>query len=140
MIEKLLGRFSAVFLIVVFAMAIPYLLGNPTRPIFGKNSLFIQKIEAQYFNNRPNIEKSYLEGVSLIKKSKCNRIGLNINGDDYEYPIWALLKEQKPVIQHYPVDNITKVYYEFEKFKSFQPCAIINTNYQSEVWVQIYSP
>lgn len=138
MIEKLLGKLSAVFLIVVFMMTIPYLLGNPMRPIFGKNSLFVQKIEAQYFNNRPNIEKSYLEGVSLIKKSKCNRIGLNINGDDYEYPIWALLKEQKPVIQHYPVDNITKVYYEFEKFASFQPCAVINTNYDSEVQVQLY--
>lgn len=117
-----------IFVTILIILSLPYFYKNTIRPLAGKNSILRQTKEAQYFNGNPSIMSNYYEGIRLIKESGCKKISLNMNPDDYEYPIWALLRNENIKIEHHQVQNITSVYYNRSKFANFEPCAIVNTD------------
>lgn len=83
-----------------------------------------QSKPAGYFENRKEIEDSYMEIANFINSNGYTDIGLITSGDSYEYPLIAML-ENDVTIQHVNVTNATEKY---EK-QDFIPDIIVTLNY-----------
>lgn len=83
-----------------------------------------QSKPAGYFENRKEIEDSYMEIANFINSNGYTDIGLITSGDSYEYPLIAMLKNDI-TIQHVNVTNATDKY---EK-QDFIPDIIVTLNY-----------
>ncbi len=61
---------------------------------------------------------------SLRSQDTCAQVGLLLGGDDWEYPLWPLLKGINPAvrIEHVNVTNSSAVL-----SKPFAPCYVIST-------------
>jgi len=105
--------------------ALPYLLTNGSRPLLGSNSILIKPRDAQYFSNQPGLEIIYKQAIETLNKTGCNRVGLFIGGDNWEYPLWALSRStgQELVFEHIAPKNVSARY-----SRPFQACAIIYTD------------
>lgn len=125
-LQDLPGKVVTAILVAVIVIAVPYIFNNEIRPLIGTNSVFKTERYVQYFNGRKDILISYVSSARAIKQSGCKEIGLNLNPDDYEYPIWVLLRNEGVTIRHYGVSNFSRVYYKNPKFTNFEPCAVIN--------------
>ena len=108
---------------LVLAASVPWVLGNATRPLTPSPSAIIDHFvrgkplpltiitadrSQQYFTNRPALWRPYSVITSLIKKSGAGNIGLHLNGEDWEYPLWVLLDDADgsgPRIEHVEVRN-----------------------------------
>jgi len=89
------GRRGAVVLGgLCLAAAIPWLLGNATRPLLGNWSVFRVPRTEMYFASRPDVERGYLDTIDYLVATDRREIGLVLGGDDYEYPLWALLGQR----------------------------------------------
>lgn len=53
-----------------------------------------------YFSNRPALKQSYREVVSILAAAKPSCIGLYLNADSWEYPLWALLRQEQSPMPH----------------------------------------
>ena len=65
----------------------------------------------QYFSIRPGIIGQYESSCAVVKKHGCRNVGLYLGYDDWEYPLWVLLKAnmgRPPVISHIGVKNPTR--------------------------------
>jgi hypothetical protein len=103
--------------------ALPCVLWNATRPLAPPLDAIVRTIvegsplpptiltadrESQYFTSRPDLWRSYVFASRLIKASGATNIGLKFDGDDWEYPLLALIKtdpRDKPRIEHINVNN-----------------------------------
>ena len=64
--------------------------------------------QVQYFNSGPWLQQSYLDAVELIRTQHARNVGLMIDADTWEYPIWALTRDkgmEGPRIEYMSVDN-----------------------------------
>jgi 4-amino-4-deoxy-L-arabinose transferase-like glycosyltransferase len=101
-----------------------YVSFNLSRPVFGRNSIFVKDRAAQYFSNQPARMLPYENVAKAANALKCDRIGLMTGSDDWEYPIWALLDMygKNFTMEHIKVEN------QSGKLEgNFVPCAIIVT-------------
>ena len=69
---------------------------------------FVQTRSSQYFSLKPEIDKSYTNAFLEIKNRDPEIVYINISGEDFEYPIWAL-GDFKYAIKHFSPDNISAV-------------------------------
>jgi hypothetical protein len=123
-IERYLPRAAQTPLVLLVLLAcVPNVLRNPSRPMIGKYSIFRVPRTAQYFNNRADLLAPYTTAASEIARSGCDRVGLIIPQDGWEYPLWVLLKRERPSvrIEHLEVKNYTAPY-----AKPFEPCVILH--------------
>ena len=78
--------------------AMPPLWANYRRPIFPPMgyaaSLWAKTGDEILFIARPELLASYQAAVRYVVENKDSRIGLVISGNDWEYPLWRLLREQ----------------------------------------------
>jgi hypothetical protein len=83
-------------LLVIFAM--PPLWANYRRPIFPPGgyaaSIWAKTGDEILFIARPDLLASYEAAVRYVVQNKDSQIGLVISGNDWEYPLWRLLREQ----------------------------------------------
>src|SRR4029077_15405654 len=83
-------------LLIIFAM--PPLWANYRRPLFPPGgyaaSLWAMTGDQVLFIARPDLLASYQAAVRYVAANKDSRIGLVISGNDWEYPLWRLLREQ----------------------------------------------
>lgn len=63
-----------------------------------------------YFVNRSNEYEPYVQICDYIRQKEYGEIGLRLGGDDYEYPFWAMLKEDISRMEHVNVQNESAVY------------------------------
>jgi hypothetical protein len=97
---------SRVLLLVTMVAATPWVLCNETRPLVGRNWLFGQDRVGQYFRNRPELRPVYERAVADIHTHDCREVGVIMDVDDWEYPLWVLLRRTGPfVLQHVAVTN-----------------------------------
>ncbi|HAI76293.1 MAG TPA: hypothetical protein DCM08_08590 [Microscillaceae bacterium] len=68
--------------------------------------------------------------VKQIKARKCAEIGLQIEFDDWEYPLWRMLQNQGVMcqIRHIEVTNETKKL----ALKDYTPCAVVKIDNQAK--------
>ena len=77
-----------------------------------------------YFIYNKELENDYIRVTDYINQEKAEKIGLYIDGNSYEYPLWKLLEENNALIKHINVNN------ELNKFEdyTFIPEYIIAVN------------
>jgi hypothetical protein len=120
-------RGSEAVALVLGLVALPYLIGNSTRPLVGPRSVLLTDRLNQYFYYPPVPDESasYLAAARALSAAKCGRIGLVIAYDDREYLSWATLGAYQPDIEleHILVKNPSGQY-----GAGFAPCAILSTS------------
>ena len=114
---------------VLLIGALPYLLLNEDRPIFGKDDLPFLKMRHEsiftadrfgmYFNSRGEVRQSYFAAIDYLVAQEPEGVGLNVGSNRHEYPIHMLLREelaQLPRLDHVGVrpSNPTVVHREHE--------------------------
>jgi hypothetical protein len=87
--------------------------------------------------SRAYLKNDYINAVNFIQSRQCYQLGLYLDKDDFEYPLWILLQNSdKPVnIQHINPANTSAIL----KDVNFIPCAFFSTkkdlNKSSEISV-----
>lgn len=115
-------------LILVLLAGLPYALANETRPLLGNTSILISDRIELYFRSSPKIFAPYLNCSSLIQQIDCEKVGLILGEDDWEYPFWILLDrpgKEMPRIEHVNVTNLSRVKYSTLSHESYRPCVVI---------------
>ena len=113
---------NVLFACILMVAAVPYLLNNPTRSLIGQESVLIKDRISQYFTNQENLEDPYKLTTTAIQSSGCTQVGLIMNPDDWEYPLWVLTGATKGMatLEHIEVENDSARY-----ATNFSPCAVI---------------
>lgn len=89
-----------------------------------------------YFVYNKELENDYVKVADYINKENAEEIGLYIDGNSYEYPLWKLLAESNVTIKHINVNNaLSKL-----EDQSFIPDYIIavNTEVNTESWFECH--
>jgi hypothetical protein len=83
------------------------LLQRPTRQAFWNTeepTVFNSSREEQYFRNRRVLAEPYRAVVAGVDAIHCRNVGLVAGMDDWEYPLWALLRasnDETVPLSHY---------------------------------------
>lgn len=103
-----------------------YIYNSSNLALKGEKTIFNTSRDELYFIFRSDLQQPYKSLVDEISKIKCRKIHLKLELDDWEYPIWSLLKNQKIdfEIHHSKVSNLTAPI-ENKKFKA---CGMIEIN------------
>lgn len=114
---------------------------SETRPVIANSNfiktgrlenLFTKSRTELYFMGRRNYKVPMTGAADFIKSQQCSDIGITFDKlDIYEYPIWALLQthvDKKYRIQHFGINNASQVKQEYEQFKDFNPCIILDAS------------
>jgi 4-amino-4-deoxy-L-arabinose transferase-like glycosyltransferase len=139
-LESKILSFFFMFLLLIYAM--PYLFMNKSRPLVGtlshNNSGSYTFLAAPvwtsirnelYFIRRPNLYKSYKEITSKINNNDCESIGLIMGNDDWEYPLWVLVKERikNDNLKFFNIKASNRSSAKYLKNNiNLEPCAIIS--------------
>lgn len=102
--------------VVAFAAAIPFLFFADPRRVFSDDFRFVlfrEARSAKYFRNLPDTEPLFREAVEVIRQRPPvpESVGLAIEYNDFDYPVWVLLKDDpaaRPRIVHVDVGNVSK--------------------------------
>lgn len=107
--EGWLRPVRGLLLIVLAISAVPYLINNQTRPLFGSRSVLTTDRIDQYFFLYPALEPQFVEAAGRIASGECKVVDLVVANDAWEYPLWALLRARgiEPTIRHVDVVNYT---------------------------------
>jgi len=95
--------------VLLLALTVPYLLRNPSHPWLGKHSIFVNSREDEYFLNDVTLSASYIPAADFLAAHGCSSVGLLAGRDDFEYPLWVLLRNRLghwPDIQGTPQNDI----------------------------------
>lgn len=115
-------------------LAVPYLVFNHSRaivqlrPLLGPKNLVAADRHTLLFINRPDLQRPYEELARSIGASGCERVGLVTGVDDWEYPLWVLLKDyasRLPRIEHVNVGNVSSTLAQQLSYEAFRPCRIV---------------
>jgi hypothetical protein len=89
---------TALLALLLVITAMPPLWTNYRRPLFSPDgyaaSIWAMTADEILFIARPQLLASYQAAVRHVVQNKDSRIGLVISGNDWEYPLWRLLREQ----------------------------------------------
>jgi len=125
---------SRLFMILLLVAAIPCVINNETRPIFGHapgerpagmfshGSIFTRTDEKNMFRTR-DLESAYNAVLDEVERRQCKAIGLHTSIDDWEYPLWAMIRRRgmNVHIEHIDVTNETKSLTNHPAFRNFHP-------------------
>ncbi len=102
------------------------LLKNWTRPLMGPHRVSVTARDEQYFMDMlPLNNRTWqLQAVDLAARSACLSVGLDVRGDEAEYPFQALLRARNRAVRflHTGVENASARYYPAEVR---EPCAAL---------------
>ena len=114
------------FGMVMMAAAMPWLLCNPSRPLIAGRSIFSKGRIEQYFADRALLTAPYRGAVDYVAKQGIRNVGLLVDADDYEYPLWVLLQgayRKEFRLEHVGVRNLSRTL----RAVPFEPEAVIAT-------------
>jgi hypothetical protein len=114
-----------VLLVVTSQFALFY---NEARPLVGARSIFTTPRLEQYFWNRPDHQAPYTYAASLVQDKGCTEIGLWLEENTYEYPLWILLNPMgadSVRVEHVRVSNQSSKASLHEGVNNFAPCALV---------------
>lgn len=101
----LVGAMTSVFVLA----AVPPLFCNERHPLVGKTNVFTMNRIQQYFSYRKFMALPYVIAVKYASLRCDSHVGLLLGNDDWEYPLWILLKKEKPDLKivHIGVNNVS---------------------------------
>jgi len=114
-----------VLLVVTSQFALFY---NETRPLLGARSILTVPRLEQYFRNKPDHQAPYTYAAALVQDKGCAEIGLWLEGNTYEYPLWILLNvvgADSLRVEHVRVSNESARASLHGGVNNFVPCALV---------------
>lgn len=105
--SRWVGGMISVILVLTAAWPLFY---NERHPLIGKKNVFNMSRLEQYFSYRKFMALPYVLAVKYATSRPDSNVGLLLGPDDWEYPLWVLLKREKPYvwIRHSGVENVSK--------------------------------
>ena len=87
--------------------AAPFMFNSNFRPLVGDANVLRTERPWEYFTARQEVAAGYVRAIEASRDLGARRILLIQGGDDYEYPLWALMSELNPSARLYEkvVDN-----------------------------------
>jgi len=111
-LSKIVHLFPSKFLIVVlFISSIPFILFNVRRPLVSPDTVLLLPRNDIYFLYRPELKQTFFFYSEYIKNSACKQIGLQVDEDNWEYPLWVYLGGTRSFdyrIEHINVTNVSQ--------------------------------
>ena len=94
---------------VSLVYAVPFVVANQSRPLFGNPCVFHSAREQQYFVHNLDLLPEYQNAIATLKRNRCQKVGLQTDTNDFEYPFWPLTRHaQLGEIEFFQV-NVTSV-------------------------------
>jgi len=128
--------------LVLGLMAIVYALTPMRHPLIalpipsGEQSPAIMSLDRgdRYFSGaRKDLKNPYQQAIAQLAQANCDRVGLALTGDDWEYPLWVLAQQQSlnMSLQHIQVPNASS------RLRSTHPpsalCGVLTTRPNLEI-------
>lgn len=106
--------------------ALPPLLLNPDRPLIRHRPIYAMPRDERYFVESRGLYPAYRAATDYITSSGCHRIGLWTGWNDWEYPLWALLRNRSfdVEIRHVQVTQASARATGAER-GDFTPCMLV---------------
>lgn len=121
---------SGALIVLLMLTSLPSFFLSTTKPVMTQVGVFASSRDEQYFIKRPTLKSPYYNALQVLAGMSCSDVGLIIGGDDWEYPVWVLLKEKMgdaARLEHVNVANVSKrKYQQGGGSGEFVPCAIFN--------------
>ena len=125
-------QLGSILLALLMLASLPSFVFSSTKPMLGANGIFGVSRSHQYFLERPDRQAPYDAAVQVIGDMQCRDVGLMIGGDDWEYPLWVMLKEKIGAdlrLEHLNVTNVSASKRAAQASdRSIVPCAIFVLN------------
>ncbi|MFC1831010.1 hypothetical protein ACFL0S_03200 [Thermodesulfobacteriota bacterium] len=106
-------RISQLVVLLFFLGSLIFIFKNETTPLLSHKWSFFER-DTLYFIARPKaLHQDYKIAIDIITESENREVGLITGRDDLEYPLWALLsqnkgREKKVIFRHIVVNDISK--------------------------------
>lgn len=98
---------NGILLLLIGTAMVP-LWWNQSRPLLGKDSIFLHYSYPQYFKNNPDLQSTFLQLSGIIQREQMQTVGLALSGDAWEYPLWVMQGAATPSMHAIMVENATK--------------------------------
>jgi hypothetical protein len=113
--------------LALLVLAVPPIVWSLGRPMTGKASIFDTSRTALYFTSAPGAGSVYQRLAAGVAARKANDIGFVMGVNDYEYPLWVLLRQRNPRarIEHVEVANVSARRAALAPWAAFAPAVIL---------------
>jgi hypothetical protein len=110
--------------ILLIVQSLPYVFKEHQKPFWGNGSILQQKHQDMYFTYGRYYQQSFSEAAAWIKREQLKNVGMVVEHEAWEYPIFALLGKDYR-LQHLNVENGTELTANGARAELFQPGVII---------------
>jgi hypothetical protein len=97
--------------VLLSVLAVRPLLYNRLAPLAGKHTIFDTPRADQYFQSYgggpSRRQREYVAALGLLRKRRCDRVGLLLGWDEWEHPLWVLPPSPPRRMAHVGVTNAT---------------------------------
>jgi hypothetical protein len=106
--------------------ALPPLLLNPDRSLIRHRPIYAIPRDERYFVESRGLYRSYRAATDYIASTGCHQIGLWTGWNEWEYPLWALLRNRSfdVEIRHVQVTTASAQMIDAER-GDFTPCMLV---------------
>jgi hypothetical protein len=102
-------RVTYVIGLLLLSLTLQPLLRNTSHPLAFRRNIFNLGRESAYFLHRPELATPYIQTADFLASQHCNTVSVAMEFDDYEYPLWVLLRDRLgrwPMIQMVPTSGL----------------------------------
>jgi hypothetical protein len=120
-------RLVATIVGLALLAAAPAVVANQPRPLVGERSVLSTPRLDQLFVNRPELRDPYVGAAAFLATRGCRSPGLILGGNEWEYPLWVLLRTQPgpmPHVEHILVRNVSRRL-AVDPAGTPRPCALV---------------
>jgi hypothetical protein len=94
------------FFFILIVLSILIVIFNDTRPLINKNNISLTEIRfKKYFINNPDLFNEYRKTKIQMNIFDVKNVGLILNGDDFEYPLFYDNYTKNRKLTHIKVNN-----------------------------------
>jgi hypothetical protein len=129
------GRATAVAMAALLAFAVPFVVHNYTSPLTGPRSIYSTRRIDQRFHGDGGARVRWQRLARRVRDSGCRHVGLLVDPNTVEYPLWVMLQKEVPGvrIEHVNVRNFTASLEKRPQFAHFAPYVLIRIRSLEEV-------
>jgi hypothetical protein len=128
-IGRLASRWGVLIGLILLVAAWPWVIGINSRPVIPNldrayvSGIFSEPRQKLYFANGMYLFEPYNDLTRKIKEAQCDKVGIMLSGNGFEYPLWVLLGAPRETLEiEWIVAGTPSALYEDP---NFTPCAVI---------------
>ncbi len=113
LLERLPSLLRNLALVALLGSSLVWVLGSDLRPVLRSDSVLKLSREEQYFAARPELQVPYEQAAKLVSSLDVDKVGYIGGADDWEYPLWVLLRHDEGrvvALESVALTNDSRVY------------------------------